>query len=85
MGKFLAVVLLLILLIPVDGQADPPVNFEPEPVEIVDTPVEVVHKDACDCECDSVRRAKKPVLRVIRSIKVRKFLGNLIGANKNDS
>jgi hypothetical protein len=82
MGKFLAVVLLLSLLIPVDGQADLPVNFKPQASEIVDTPVEVVHKDACVCECDSVRRAKRPVLRAIRSIKVRKFLSNLIGAKK---
>lgn len=82
MYKFFAVTLLVAMLIPVDSSADPIIIEEETPHQIQTTVADPVCQDCDCCKCDEAVARKRPVAKAIRSLRVRKFVGKLIGVKR---
>lgn len=82
MYKLFAVTLLVAMLIPVDSSADP-ISPEYQPIEVIDEIEPVIECTDCQCcDCEQNPPRKRPVAKAVKSLRIRKFIGKLIGVKR---
>ena len=82
MYRIFTVTLLVAMLIPIDGDADP-IAVRQDPAHEIKTADPSPISSGCKCcECEETVQVKRPVMKAVRSIRIRKFLAKLIGVQK---